>query len=280
MKSNSLVESGPTGPTGPERVEHWPLSSHVSERQVEEWSSDSDNSAMYASPLDDRRRFLEQKATLLGWRESAAYFRRLGVPLRGDVLELGAGCFWLSSMVSAQPGVTSVTGVELSLPRLLAFRDLALEVFPGSNRKKIRYVVGDMHLINAPDSSYDIVTSDSVLHHADNLVAVLREAWRVLKPGGWYVAIREPTISRFRARPPRFTARYPEDGSAMYYYRDGWRSAFLNAWFQNVRFCHHVAYGRVKGIRMPWIARRVLRAIDVRVHLGLYPKVCIAAQKT
>jgi ubiquinone/menaquinone biosynthesis C-methylase UbiE len=269
----------PTIETPAPDVEVWPVSENVTRRQVEEWSEDEDNASLYRAPVDERRRLLRAKAEVLGWHHSAWYFRRLGVPPRGRILELGAGCFWLSTYLSSLAEVREVVGVELSRDRLLAFRDVALDLFPGSDRRKIRYVVGDMHRINAPDESFDIVTSDSVLHHADNLVRVLREAWRVLRPGGWYVAVREPTISRFRLRPPRFHARYPEDGSAMYYYAQGWQSAFLNAWFANVRMCHHVAYGRVRGRRIPWPVRRLLRAVDLRVHLRAYPKVCIAAQK-
>lgn len=262
-----------------ENLEYWPLSAQTSQRQIEEWSQDEDNSDLYKQSADDRRRFLDYKSRHLGWAQSEYYFRKLGIPIRGKVLEQGAGCFWLSSYLSSFKEVDEIIGVELSKDRILAFRDLALDLFPASNAKKIRYVVGDMHQLHVPDGSIDIVTCDAVLHHADNLVAVLRECWRVLKPGGWFIALREPTISTLRLTPPQFHSRYPEDGTAMYYYVDGWKSAFLNAWFQNIKIQHFMEYGLVRGRPVPWFARRALRALDPRIPLRFYPKVCIAAQK-
>jgi ubiquinone/menaquinone biosynthesis C-methylase UbiE len=46
------------------------------------------------------------------------------------------------------------------------------------------------------------VVSSAVLHHATNIVQVLREAKRVLKPGGRFVAIREPVwpLVRLKSR--------------------------------------------------------------------------------
>lgn len=262
-----------------ESLEFWPISEQTSQRQLEEWSDDEDNAELYRLPINERRRFLEFKAMHLGWHRSAYYFQRLGIPIQGKILEQGAGCFWLSTFLSSFPDVNEVIGVELSKDRILAFRELAGELFPNNKREKIRYVVGDMHSLHIPDNSVDIVVSDAVLHHADNLVVVLRESWRVLKPGGWYVSLREPTISNLRHKPPLFHSRYPEDGSAMYYYKDGWKSAFLNGWFENIKIHPFMEYGLVKGRLMPWIVRRLLRALDLRIYLKFYPKVCIAAQK-
>ena len=39
---------------------------------------------------------------------------------------------------------------------------------------------------------FDFVVCSAVLHRAANIVQVMREAKRVLKPGGQFVAIREP----------------------------------------------------------------------------------------
>lgn len=262
-----------------ENLEFWPISSQTSQRQHEEWTQDEDNASLYRQSIEERRKFLNYKAKHLSWGRSDYYLRRMGIPIKGKILEQGAGCFWLSSYLSSFPDVEEVIGVELSKDRILAFRDLACELFPDNQREKIRYAVGDMHALHVPDNSIDIVACDAVLHHADNLVAMLRESWRVLKPGGWFVALREPTISNLRFKPPRFHSRYPEDGSAMYYYKDGWKSAFLNGWFENIQIHHFMEYGLIRGRAAPWMVRRLLRAIDLRIYLNLYPKVCIAAQK-
>lgn len=266
--------------TPPADVKLWIRSSALSPRQVEEWSVDDDNVGLYRSSIEDRRKFLAWKSQYLDWPNTSRYWKAFQIPMRGRVLELGAGNFWLSSFLSTQPQVESVVGVELSLERLVAFRDLALDLFPGTRRDKITYVVGDMHQIQAEDATFDIVTCDAVLHHADNLVSALREAWRVLKPGGWFLALREPSISPWRRRAPRFHSRFPEDGSAMYYYPDGWRSAFINAWFVNVGIRPYVEYGIVRGHAVRnWPLRRALRQVDLRILLNGYPKVCVAGQK-
>lgn len=262
-----------------DNIEYWPITSHTTQRQIEEWSLDEDNSALYKQSEAERLEFLEFKYNHLGWNESKYYFEKLGVPIAGKIVEQGAGCFWLSSYLSSFDEVEEIIGVELSENRILAFRDIALSLFLGVKKNKIKYVVGDMHELNIPDNSVDLVVCDAVLHHADNLVAVLRECHRVLKSGGWFVALREPSISKFRIKDPQFHSRYPEDGTAQYYYRDGWKSAFLNGWFKNIKMCNFMEYGYVKGLKTPWLIRKILRIVDFRIPINFYPKICIAAQK-
>lgn len=49
-------------------------------------------------------------------------------------------------------------------------------------------------LIEYPDNFFDLVTSFGVLHHIPNISLVIRELYRVMKPGG-HLLIREPIIS-------------------------------------------------------------------------------------
>lgn len=258
-------------------IEHWPVSDSVSQRQIDGWTADEDNSALDNMEQGDRLKFLRFKNEQLGRERTDRYFKKLGVPIAGKILEQGAGICWLSSYLSSFDAVDEVVSLELSEKRIQSFRETTVSLFNGANPSKIRYVVGDMHRIDVPDGTFDMVVCDAVLHHADNLVVMLRESWRALKPGGWFVAIREPTISHVRAKDPVFNDRYPEDGTAYYYYESGWKSAFLNAWFVNIRTTPFLEYGTVRGTKMPWMARRLFRAIDRRSEV--YPKICIAGQK-
>jgi ubiquinone/menaquinone biosynthesis C-methylase UbiE len=61
-----------------------------------------------------------------------------------------------------------------------------------ANTAKITRMPADFHQLGFPANYFDFVVSSAVLHQAANIVQVLREAKRVLKPGGQFVAIREP----------------------------------------------------------------------------------------
>ena len=258
-------------------IEHWPLSEYTSQRQIEGWLLDEENAELNALDVEGRLELLKAKNAYLDRANTDRYFMRLGVPVRGKVLEQGAGICWLASYLSSFTDVEEVVSVELIENRILAYRELSSSLFKNADPAKIRSIVGDMHRIDVPDGTFDLVVCDAVLHHADNLVAMLRESWRTLKPGGWFVALREPTIPRLRMRDPVFNSRYPEDGTAYYYYPSGWKSAFLNAWYINIRTTPYVEYGYVRGRKMPWPVRRLLRLADMRKHV--YPKLCIAGQK-
>ena len=117
--------------------------------------------------------------------------KECGVDCRGRILEIGAGGAWLSAELSKQPKVVEVITTDLS-PKLL--REQAPKVFKAlnANTAKITRMPGDYHQLDFPANHFDLVVSSAVLHQAANIVQVLREAKRVLKPGGQFVAIREP----------------------------------------------------------------------------------------
>lgn len=114
-----------------------------------------------------------------------------GLEFRGRILEIGAGAAWLSAELSKQPRVVEVIATDFS-PKLL--KEQAPKVFQllGAHNAKITRMPADFHRLDFPDNHFDLVVCSTVLHHASNIVQVLREAKRVLKPGGKFVAIREP----------------------------------------------------------------------------------------
>ena len=113
------------------------------------------------------------------------------VEFRGRVLEIGAGGAWLSAELSKLPKVVEVITTDFS-PELL--QEQAPKVFKAldANTAKITRMPGDFHQLDFPNNHFDFVVSSAVLHEAANIVQVLREAKRVLKPGGQFIAIREP----------------------------------------------------------------------------------------
>lgn len=126
--------------------------------------------------------------------------RKCGLAFRGRILEIGAGPCWFSAELSRLPAVLEVIATDSSR-RLL--RELAPRVFQrlNANAGKITRMPADFHRLDFPDRSFDFVVCANALHCALNLPQVLRECRRVLKPGGCFVAVREPVrpLVRFRS---------------------------------------------------------------------------------
>jgi ubiquinone/menaquinone biosynthesis C-methylase UbiE len=116
---------------------------------------------------------------------------KCGLEFRGRILEIGAGAAWFSAELSKLPKVVEVFATDYSL-RLL--KEQAPKVFKllQANTAKITRMPGDFHQLDFPNDYFDFVVCSAVLHEATNIVQVLREAKRTLKPGGQFVAIREP----------------------------------------------------------------------------------------
>jgi len=126
----------------------------------------------------------------------------------GRILEIGAGAAWLSAELSKLPKVVEVITTDIS-PKLL--KEHAPKVFEvlKANRAKITRMLGDFHQLDFPDNYFDYVVCSAVLAHAVNVIQVLREAKRVLKPSGRFVAIREPVrpLAKFRRRSTRSSSQ-------------------------------------------------------------------------
>jgi len=94
----------------------------------------------------------------------------------GDVLDAGAGDGTIAAMLA--PRCKSVTCLDLSAKVLEAARRRL------SGRSNVRFVVGNFHALPFPPEHVDHVLLLHVLTHAEDPAMVVREAARVLRPGG------------------------------------------------------------------------------------------------
>jgi ubiquinone/menaquinone biosynthesis C-methylase UbiE len=117
--------------------------------------------------------------------------KKCGLEFRGRILEIGGRACWLSAEISKLPKVVEVIATDFS-PKLL--KEQAPRIFKlfGANTAKITRMPADFHQLDFPKDHFDFVVCSAVLQQSVNIVQVLREAKRVLKPGGQLIAIREP----------------------------------------------------------------------------------------
>lgn len=106
------------------------------------------------------------------------------------VLDLGCGAgrdvYLLSQMVGEQGQVIGVDMTEAQLAVANQYQSYHRDTF-GYATSNVRFLQGDIeHLdeLNLVDGSIDIIVSNCVINLALDKSAVLREAYRVLKPGG------------------------------------------------------------------------------------------------
>ncbi|MCB9645618.1 MAG: metalloregulator ArsR/SmtB family transcription factor [Deltaproteobacteria bacterium] len=100
----------------------------------------------------------------------------VGLLRLGHVLDVASGDGALSELVA--PRADSVTCVDVSPTVVDAGRQRLLHL------GNVRFVQGDMHALPLPDQAFDQVLLMNALTYARDAAQVLREAARVLRPGG------------------------------------------------------------------------------------------------
>lgn len=122
----------------------------------------------------------------------------------GSALDIGAGR-GIASYALAREGF-AVMALEPDPSALVgagAIRGLAAE-----SGLPIQVVEEFSERLPFADGTFDVVFARAVLHHTRDLEAACREFFRVLKPGGLFLAIREHVISK-PADLPRFLEQHP-----------------------------------------------------------------------
>lgn len=100
------------------------------------------------------------------------------------ILELGSGLGILAEKISHQLTTGKITCIEIS--------EAQLAKCP-SETHRLNYILGDVHRLPLENNSFNIVYCRYILEHVSDPVQVLREARRVLKPGG-KIFIQENSI--------------------------------------------------------------------------------------
>jgi ubiquinone/menaquinone biosynthesis C-methylase UbiE len=75
----------------------------------------------------------------------------------------------------------SVLGIDLSQNML---RHAERHRADSPHRERVSFALADAKGLDFPDSAFDAVCSNTILHHIPDPRPFLAEAWRVLKPGG------------------------------------------------------------------------------------------------
>jgi ArsR family transcriptional regulator len=96
----------------------------------------------------------------------------------GSLLDIGTGTGRILEVMA--PHVEHATGIDQSREMLAVARTNLARLDIGN----VEIRQADMYALPFPSMSVDVVTIHQVLHYAEDPAAVLREAARVLKPGG------------------------------------------------------------------------------------------------
>ena len=147
-----------------------------------------------------------------------------------------------------------LTLTDLSKNELNQAEKLLTKFYPNYH---IKYFQSDILKSNFPNESFDIIIGNSFLHHFYNIPFALKEFRRLLKPGGLFITLHEPTIAsvayesgnlklvaKYFLRGNRYIddIRYKEKGVAPNSGADVWmfnindiKSIFIDAGFTSLR---------------------------------------------
>ncbi|MEV7425346.1 class I SAM-dependent methyltransferase [Streptomyces sp. NPDC091212] len=128
------------------------------------------------------------------WRTAANSAAYLLPELRPgqDVLDVGCGPGTITADLAARVAPGTVTAVDAAGDVL----DKAREAAASAGVDNVRFAVADVHALDFPDDSFDVVHAHQVLQHVGDPVRALRELRRVCRPGG-VVAVRDADYAAF-----------------------------------------------------------------------------------
>jgi SAM-dependent methyltransferase len=165
---------------------------------------------MDAAVLETIAARLEFRGTDEGYaRLSQAYLPRLPLAEARRILALGCGTGIEARALGRLLGPeTVIIGLDHSPALIDAARRVTADEGLSSG---IVYEVGDAHHTSYGDGEFDIVTMHTLISHVDDPLQVLREARRVVRPGGTIAVFDGDYASLTFAYPPEALAKMVEE---------------------------------------------------------------------
>ena len=110
------------------------------------------------------------------------------------VADLGAGEGMISQLIARK--AAKVWCIDNS-PRMV---EVGTELAAKNGLANLEYKLGDLEQVPLPDQSVDLALLSQALHHARRPQVAVKEAWRILKPGGQIVILdlKEHTFEKAR----------------------------------------------------------------------------------
>lgn len=113
-----------------------------------------------------------------------AILRRVPVADSMDLLDYGAGTGLVT--LGLQPFVRSVTAADSAQGML----DRLAEKASASGLSNVRTMLLDLERESAPDACFDLIVSSMTFHHIENVPALIKRLFGMLRPGG-YIAVAD-----------------------------------------------------------------------------------------
>ena len=99
----------------------------------------------------------------------------------GTILDLGTGPGYLPIEIAKKSPSIKIDGIDLGRKLIAMARANAIKAGVSD---RVTFEIGNAGELRFEDGSYDMVLSTGMLHMLNDPVGVLRECYRVLKPGG------------------------------------------------------------------------------------------------
>ena len=122
--------------------------------------------------------------------------RLVSLGATGRVLDIGTGPGHIPMLLVERLSDVSVVGIDMSAHMLL-FAERRRAASPHAAR--VEFKIADAKNLPFTRESFDVVCSNTILHHISDPRQFISEAWRVLRPGGTFLIrdlFRPPTPER------------------------------------------------------------------------------------
>jgi ubiquinone/menaquinone biosynthesis C-methylase UbiE len=219
--------------------------------------ADASVQARLADVLELRAGDPQQQAML------QAYLSDLQLPPGARALEVGCGTGAVSRTIGATLGVP-VVGVDPCPAFVTRARELAKGV------GGLAFVQGDGRALQLDAASFDLVVFHTTLCHMPEPERALREACRVLRPGGWLAAFDGDYVTATVATSELDPLQLAVDAMVAHYVHDPWLTRRLARTLTALGFdVRRVrSHGYVQTTEPTYMLTIVDRGVDVLVAAG------------